>query len=84
MLPPGYPRTGAIFESWVVSEIYKIISHKVEHPSLFHYRKTRGPEIDLPVEYGQELEAVEAKSGATISEERFFQESEDIQSTSSF
>ena len=66
-----HPLRGAIFESWVVSEIYKTFSHKGVHPSLFHYREARGPEIDLLVEYGQELEAVEIKSGATISEDFF-------------
>jgi hypothetical protein len=35
------------------------------HPSLFHYRETRGLEIDLLIEQGEGLDAVEIKSGAT-------------------
>lgn len=61
-----HPLRGAIFESWVFSEIYKGRVHRGEHPSLFHYREARGPEIDLLVENGQDLMAVEIKSGSTI------------------
>jgi hypothetical protein len=38
---------------------------------LFHYREARGPEIDLLIEQGDELLAVEIKSGATINKDFF-------------
>jgi hypothetical protein len=38
---------------------------------MFHYREARGPEIDLLVEQGQTLAAIEIKSGATISGDFF-------------
>ncbi len=38
-----HPLRGAIFESWVVSEIYKSFVHSGLQPSLFHYREARGP-----------------------------------------
>ena len=66
-----HPLRGAIFESWVVSEIYKTIVHKGLQPRMFHYREARGPEIDLLVEQGQTLAAIEIKSGATISRDFF-------------
>jgi uncharacterized protein len=66
-----HPLRGAIFESWVFSEIYKICVHGGAQPDLFHYRETRGLEIDLLIEQGRELEAVEIKSGATINEDFF-------------
>jgi predicted AAA+ superfamily ATPase len=66
-----HPLRGAIFESWVVSEIYKAIIHKGAIPSLFHYREARGPEIDLLIEQGQILTAIEIKSGATVNEDFF-------------
>ena len=66
-----HPLRGAIFESWVVSEIYKACVHSGMQPRLFHYREARGPEIDLLIEQGEELEAVEIKSGATTSEDFF-------------
>jgi len=62
-----HPLRGAIFESWVFSEIYKAGVHSGAQPDLFHYRETRGLEIDLLIKQGQELEAVEIKSGATTS-----------------
>ncbi|MDA3789481.1 MAG: ATP-binding protein [Desulfobacula sp.] len=66
-----HPLRGAIFESWVVSEIYKSLAHSGLQPSLFHYREARGPEIDLLIEHGLELELVEIKSGATINTDFF-------------
>jgi len=66
-----HPLRGAIFESWVVSEIYKAGAHQGVQPRLFHYREARGPEIDLLVEQGRQLAAVEIKSGSTIHEDFF-------------
>lgn len=66
-----HPQRGAIFESWVVSEIFKANVHKGLQPRMFHYREARGPEIDMLIEQGQTLAAVEIKSGKTISEDFF-------------
>jgi hypothetical protein len=62
---------GAIFESWVVAEVYKASAHSGLRPSLFHYRETRGIEIDLLIEQGEGLDAVEIKSGATTTGDFF-------------
>lgn len=61
-----HPLRGALFESWVVSEIYKWRLHRALPARMFHYRETRGIEVDLIVEAGERLVAVEAKSAATI------------------
>jgi predicted AAA+ superfamily ATPase len=66
-----HPLRGAIFESWVISEIYKARTHRGLQPSLFHYREARGPEINLLIEHGEDLEAIEIKSGATITNDFF-------------
>lgn len=66
-----HPLRGAIFESWVVSEIYKHYVHKGLQPDLFHYREARGPEVDLLIEQGRHLCAVEIKSGATVNKDFF-------------
>jgi len=66
-----HPLRGAIFESWVVSEIYKAGAHQGTQPQLSHYREARGPEIDLLVEQGRQLAAVEIKSGSTMHEDFF-------------
>jgi len=66
-----HPLRGAIFESWVVSEVYKRFAHRGLPPNLFHYREARGLEVDLLVHLGDRLAAVEIKSGATITPEFF-------------
>ena len=66
-----HPLRGAIFESWVISEIYKASVHSGVQPSLFHYRETRGLEIDLLIERDEGLDAVEIKSGATTTADFF-------------
>jgi predicted AAA+ superfamily ATPase len=66
-----HPLRGAIFESWVISEIYKASVHVGMDPRLFHYRETRGLEIDLLIEQGDGLDAVEIKSAATTTADFF-------------
>lgn len=61
-----HPLRGAIFESWVASEIVKSLMHRGRHPDLKHYRESRGVEIDIVTERGESLYLVECKSGATI------------------
>lgn len=67
-----HPLRGAIFESWVASEIYKARVHSRREPRMSHLRVSRGPEVDVVVESGKEIIAVEAKSGATA-HSSFFQ-----------
>jgi predicted AAA+ superfamily ATPase len=67
----SHPLRGAIFESWVVAEVYKGIVHSGQRPSLFHYRESRGIELDLLIENGLRLDRVEIKSGATIASDFF-------------
>jgi predicted AAA+ superfamily ATPase len=66
-----HPLRGAIFESWVISEIYKTCVHSGVQPSIFHNRETRGLEIDLLIEQAEALDVVEIKSGATATPDFF-------------
>ena len=66
-----HPLRGAIFETWVVSEIYKARVHAGLPPAVFHLRQTRGVEVDCIVEAAGQVLLVEAKSGATA-KSRFF------------
>lgn len=66
-----HPLRGAIFESWVISEIFKASVHSGIQPRIFHYRETRGIEIDLLIEQPEGMDVVEIKSGATISADFF-------------
>lgn len=61
-----HPLRGAIFESWVASEIVKHNTHRGNQPTLLHYRESRGAEIDILVQSGMDLIACEVKSGATL------------------
>lgn len=66
-----HPLRGALFETWVVSETYKGWLHAGRRPQLWHLRASRGPEVDLLVEDGTTVHAVECKSGATIATDWF-------------
>ena len=66
-----HPLRGAIFESWVVSELYKSLAHQGEQPNLYHYRESRGLEIDVLVQRGDCLHAIEVKSAATAAPDFF-------------
>ncbi len=61
-----HPLRGALFESWVASEIAKALVHHGLPPDLQHYRETRGLEIDIIVQPSGVLYAIECKSGATV------------------
>jgi uncharacterized protein len=64
-----HPLRGAIFESWVVSEILKYFYHRGRRPQVYFYRDQRGEEVDLLVESGLKRTAVEIKSSFTPSED---------------
>lgn len=61
----AHPLRGAIFETWVASEILKARLHRRLRADLFHLRETRGAELDLVVE-GPRPIGVEVKSAATV------------------
>ncbi len=62
-----HPLRGPVFESWVASEIDKARVHRGLEARISHLRLTRGLEVDVVVESGPRLIAVEAKSSATAS-----------------
>ena len=57
---------GAVFESWVVSEMVKNYVHRGLEPDVYFWRDSSDHEIDLVIERGKELVPVEAKSGETF------------------
>lgn len=66
-----HPLRGAIFESWVASEVLKSRIHRGLTERLCHFRDAKGLEVDLLIEEGERLTAVEAKSGATVASDFF-------------
>jgi len=66
-----HPLRGPVFESWVVSEILKARVHRGLPPDLSFYRDHKGTEVDLVLETGIRLVAVEIKSGQTVASDAF-------------
>jgi hypothetical protein len=62
---------GAIFESFVVSELHKRALHAGREPDLFFWRDSAGNEVDLILDRGVRLIPVEIKSGKTIATDFF-------------
>lgn len=56
---------GALFETWVVSELYKQRLNAGLAPDLYFWRENSGQEIDILCETTQGLQAIEIKSGST-------------------
>jgi len=67
----SHPLRGAIFETWVVSEIYKHRMNRGEPGGLSYYRDRDAAEADLVVEHPGGLTLVEAKSAETVSASLF-------------
>jgi predicted AAA+ superfamily ATPase len=61
-----HPLRGAVFETWVASELMKQAAHRGERPGFFHYRDPTGLEVDLVVDSGAAIVLAESKSGATV------------------
>jgi len=62
---------GAIFESFVLSELYKNFTHRGEQPRLYFWRDTAGHEVDVIVELDAKLVPVEIKSAQTVAPDFF-------------
>lgn len=61
-----HPLRGAIFETWVVDEVLKARLHAGVSGGLAFFRDRKGHEVDLLVENGSALIAVETKSAQTV------------------
>jgi len=58
--------SGAILESFVVSEVLKSWWHRGKDPSLYHYRDKDGREIDLLIACDGRLYPIEVKKTASV------------------
>lgn len=55
------PHLGAIIETWVASELKKLISFESESMTLYGWRTQSGQEVDFLIEKGERLLAIEVK-----------------------
>lgn len=61
-----HPLRGALFENLAVQEALKFRLNQGRHPNIRFYRDAGGVEVDLLVEVGGKVTAVEIKAGATV------------------
>ena len=57
---------GMLFEHFVVLEVRRLLSYRNPEARLFHWRSAQGAEVDLVVELGDRLIAVEIKTGIEV------------------
>jgi hypothetical protein len=59
------PLAGALFETAVVAEVLRTLTHGGREPRVHFWRTSTGSEVDLLVEHGRRLVPIEAKASAT-------------------
>ena len=62
---------GALFETWVISELLKARYNAGETSNLYFWRDRSGHEVDLLIDHGTHLSPLEIKSGQTINKDYF-------------
>jgi len=67
----NHPLKGAIFETFIVSEILKARLNEGKQSNLYYFRDNIGNEIDLILDYGNKIKPVEVKLGRTINSDFF-------------
>ncbi|OHD68453.1 MAG: AAA family ATPase [Spirochaetes bacterium RBG_16_49_21] len=66
-----HPQRGGLFESFVIGEQYKMQYNEGVAPNFYFWRNNLGDEIDLIIDKGDRLLAVEIKSGNTLNNDFF-------------
>ncbi len=61
-----HPLRGPIFETWVISELLKLVHHRGQQPDAFFYRDQAGLEVNLLLRRPDHWLAVEVKSASTV------------------
>jgi predicted AAA+ superfamily ATPase len=62
---------GAIFESFVFSEIYKLFINSGLIPNIYYWHDVKRHEVDFVIEQGSKLLPIEVKSGETVTSDQF-------------
>ena len=62
---------GAVFENFIISEYLKIKRHQGINPNIYFWQDNSGNEVDMLIDDGGSLNAVEIKSGTTINQDFF-------------
>lgn len=67
----SHPLKGAVFETYVYSELIKLFFNKAKRPELYYWRDKTGHEIDFLFSKAEKLISLEVKAGKTISSDHF-------------
>jgi uncharacterized protein len=67
----GHPLQGALFETLVLSELYKAFAHRGERPPLFFWRDRTGHEVDVVIDLGRRTVPLEVKLSRTVRPDAF-------------
>jgi hypothetical protein len=62
---------GHIFETFVLTELYKAFAHRGETPPLYFWRDKTGHEVDVVIDTGSRLIPIEIKSSETVGRSLF-------------
>ena len=66
-----HPLRGALFETYVVGELLKQRFNRGQRSNLYFFRDNAGHEIDVLLDFGQQIFPVEIKAGRTIASDFF-------------
>lgn len=66
-----HPLRGALFETFVYSEILKIRFNRGETDNLYYFRDSKGNEVDILLDFGDKIDQIEVKSAKTIVKDFF-------------
>ncbi len=67
----AHVQRGALFETWVISELLEAHYNTGETSNLYFWRDRSGHEVDLLIDHGTHLSPPEIKSGKTINKDCF-------------
>ncbi|MFH1723302.1 MAG: ATP-binding protein [Elusimicrobiota bacterium] len=62
---------GPVFETFVLSELYKAFAHRGQRPEVYFWRDSAGHEVDFLLDFGTRLVPIEAKSAQTVAGDFF-------------
>lgn len=65
------PLRGELFENFIICEFLKNRFNHVKNNNLYFFRDHVGNEVDLLLDYGNQMVSVEIKAGSTISKDYF-------------
>lgn len=67
----SHPLKGGLYESFIISELFKRKLNEGEQPNMFFWRDKLGREIDCLIDTGTKRIPIEIKSGQTVTDEYF-------------